>query len=486
MNTTRPPTIGPLISTVSVGPTSPTELFKKFKGHPFSVLFDGTSGGWFEGGFSLLGGGPFAIFQSKGNTIRFDYLPKGHAQTFRNKGDPIQQLQMWLDRFHASPPGDTEIPFLHGGVAGFFSYDLVRQFESIPPQAYEDPDVPDIYLIFLNSFLVYEHKNHVAHIVYNPDPEINMGEDTRIVLKRAHKVMASIQRQIEGPYPVSPALKTTSPLVIRPHLTAQDYMKMVRRSLEYISAGDIFQANLSHRFSAEASDLSTFLTYQRLQQINPSPFAAYMNLGDIQIVSGSPERLVRVNGERVETWPIAGTQRRGRDTVEDEKMVKALCTSEKERAEHLMLVDLERNDLGRVCQYGSVKVRSLMEIEKYSHVIHWVTRIGGHLIPGTRPLQVIRALFPGGTITGVPKIRCMEIISELEKEARGIYTGSIGYISFSGEMDMNIAIRTLIKKGDRIMFQVGSGIVADSDPEAEYQETLNKAAALIKALEAPS
>ncbi|MFQ5950282.1 MAG: anthranilate synthase component I family protein, partial [Nitrospiria bacterium] len=268
------------------------------------------------------------------------------------------------------------------------------------------------------------------------------------------------------------------------------YMEMVRRAKGYIAAGDIFQANLSHRLTFRFPFKSLFPIYRRLWRINPSPFSAYLDLGEIQIASGSPERLVCIkkgaHADIVETRPIAGTRPRGRDPLEDIRMIKALYESEKERAEHLMLIDLERNDLGKICRYGTVRVDSLMTLEKYSHVFHLVSNVRGELIPGASPLQVLQALFPGGTITGVPKIRCMEIIAELEGKARGIYTGAIGYIGFGGEMDLNIAIRTWVRRGDEMMFQVGAGIVADSDPQSEYQETLQKAAALMKALQHPS
>jgi anthranilate/para-aminobenzoate synthase component I len=260
---------------------------------------------------------------------------------------------------------------------------------------------------------------------------------------------------------------------------------MVSRAKEYIAAGDIFQANLSHRFHATLSGESIFPLYQNLREINPSPFSAYLNMGGFEIASGSPERLVRVKRTKgkflVETRPIAGTCPRGQDDAEDQEKIAKLYGSEKERAEHLMLVDLERNDLGRVSRFGTVSVDALMTLERYSHLFHLVSNIVGELRESVSATDVISALFPGGTITGVPKVRCMQIISELESHPRGPYTGSLGYIDFSGEIDLNIIIRTFYRKGSDLFFQVGAGIVADSDPEMEYQETLQKAAALIAA-----
>ncbi|MEK9172825.1 MAG: anthranilate synthase component I family protein, partial [Nitrospirota bacterium] len=247
-------------------------------------------------------------------------------------------------------------------------------------------------------------------------------------------------------------------------------------------AGDIYQANLSHRFSVELGGRSPRSIYRRLREINPSPFSALLELPDVTLVSCSPERLVRLSGTGVDTRPIAGTRPRGSSTDEDRLLVEDLLMSPKERAEHIMLVDLERNDLGRVCAYGSVRVDEFMAVERYSHVSHIVSNIRGHLAPGRDALDLVRAVFPGGTVTGVPKVRCMEIIDELEPVRRGPYTGSIGYLSPSGDLDLNIIIRTLVVAGEQASLHVGAGIVADSDPVREYQETLFKAEALLKAL----
>jgi anthranilate/para-aminobenzoate synthase component I len=260
-------------------------------------------------------------------------------------------------------------------------------------------------------------------------------------------------------------------------------MAMVRRAKEYIAAGDIFQANLSLRLAADIGDADPLNIYGILREVNPSPFAAYLDFGEYQIVSSSPERLVRVKDGVVDTRPIAGTRPRGRDRLEDDEMRAELLLNEKERAEHIMLIDLERNDLGKVSDYGSVTVDELMITEQYSHVIHIVSNVRGDLAHGRDCFDVIRATFPGGTITGVPKVRCMQIIEELEKRRRGPYTGSLGYIGFNGSMDLNIIIRTFLVKKGKAYVQAGAGIVADSDPEREYYESLKKAEALINTLD---
>jgi para-aminobenzoate synthetase component 1 len=270
---------------------------------------------------------------------------------------------------------------------------------------------------------------------------------------------------------------------LEPNMEQALFESMVRRCKEYITAGDIYQANLSQRFSARLGDSDPLHLYKILRAVNPSPFAAYLDFGDIALVGSSPERLIRLANGAADTRPIAGTRRRGNDLDETRALSVELLTNEKERAEHIMLLDLERNDLGKVCTYGTVHVDEMMVVEDYSHVIHIVSNVRGELLAGKDAFDLVQAVFPGGTITGVPKVRCMEIIDELEPVARGPYTGSLGYISNSGDMDLNIIIRTFVIKDKTAYLQVGAGIVADSEPEREYLETLQKAEALKKALE---
>lgn len=464
--------------------------FQKAAFSPFSFLLEGASHGWFDGRFSLFGGCPFALFKSRGAHSEFRYLDGARPAIWCDKRDPMAALQHWLDRFRpsgtnpAETPTLSEMPFLYGGVVGYFGYDLVSQFEKLPKPRRSDLRIPDIYLLFLDFFVIADHHSGQFHLLYHPTPKIRMGKQPQDAIREGHRKIEMLQRCLEATQEEADAPVThTVPL---PHSTREAYLQNVRRAKDYIAAGDIFQINLSQRFSIPDYPAPPFPVYKRLQQINPSPFAAYLSIGEIQIASGSPERLVRLQrhpeGDRLETWPIAGTAPRGGNLQEDARMAEMLYASRKERAEHLMLVDLSRNDLGRVCQYGSVRVDALMEIERYSHVMHLVSRVSGLLRKGLLPLHALRALFPGGTITGVPKIRCMEIITEIEGRSRGIYTGAIGYLSFAGEMDLNIAIRTWVRCGQEMTFQVGGGIVADSDPDAEYQETLHKARALIQAL----
>ncbi len=458
------------------GPANTEELFLKSGG---TFLFEGANGGWFDGQFTLIGLTPFAVFQSKKAISSFEFK---HADQTWNKQhytdcDPLAILQTYLDRFRHRP---DPIPFLHGGAVGYISYDLNLQYEKVPPPRNEDPTLPDIYVAFMNCFILIDHAKQKRFIIYNPAPLIALGWDEASATQAGQQAIDAIEKKIQEPPPPASPFQI-GPVV--PDLPKEAYLQMVKEALVYIGAGDIFQANLSHRFHADFEGESIFPLYQRLRKINPSPFSAYLNLAGIEIASGSPERLMRVQGNFIETKPIAGTRPRGKTKEEDEQQIASLRTNEKERAEHLMLVDLERNDIGKVACFGTVKVDQLMALETYSHLFHLVSTVVGALRPERASLDALKALFPGGTITGVPKVRCMQIISELEKSARGLYTGSIGYIDFSGGIDFNIVIRTFIRRGAELSFQVGAGIVADSDPEMEYQETLDKAAALLKALE---
>lgn len=481
--------VPPLIETVDLNEEEPQLLFKRAGWRGAAALLEGMRGGWFDGRFSLLAGDPFGVFQSKGARSRFIARPGAGEEIWEQTGDVLADLQAWLDRFH---PATTEflssdIPFAAGGAVGFFSYDLIGQWERIPPADDCNASLPDIFLLFINHFALIDHERRRIHLVYNPQPEVRLGKREETARRRGREKLRLLRKALFDPSSTERSDLPAPPPSVEADLSSDDYVRRVLRAKEYIAAGDIFQANLSHRFRIASGMPSPFSIYRRLRRINPSPFAAYLDLGEIEVASGSPERLVRVadhGGRRiVETRPIAGTRPRGTEAAEDERLMNALYRSEKERAEHLMLVDLERNDLGKICRYGSVVVDPLMAIEKYSHVAHLVSNVSGTLRPETTSTGVIKALFPGGTITGVPKIRCMEIIAEIEKRSRGLYTGSIGYIDFTGGIDLNIAIRSWVRQGKEMTFQVGAGIVADSDPEMEYQETLQKAAALLKALE---
>jgi anthranilate synthase component 1/para-aminobenzoate synthetase component 1 len=373
-----------------------------------------------------------------------------------------------------TPSGFATLP-VTGGAFGLVSYDAGRYIENLPALAADDLDLPEFDFIFPRRLICYDHWRRLAHLIFE-DAAPGELEETEGALRRQQAAGARPAPKDIGRHAFS--LSSTT----RSNLTRASFKHMVRLAKEYILAGDIFQSNLSQRLELEYTGDSLDL-YDCLRAVNPSPFAGYLELDGYQVISSSPERLVQLEGGRAQTRPIAGTRRRGADFSEDDNLRQELNLDPKERAEHIMLVDLERNDLGRVCEYGSVRVNELMVNEAYSHVIHIVSNVQGALHERKDALDLLRAMFPGGTITGCPKVRCQQIIDELEPVRRGPYTGGFGFIGYNGNMDMNIIIRTLVRLGDRVYAQAGAGIVADSDPEREYRETLRKAEAMVRAVE---
>lgn len=450
---------------------TPQMAFEKIRGGGHSFLLESASRPIRTGRYSFLGAEPFLIFKSKGRKI--EVIKNGEKTIVYNS--PLKILrglikQYRTDRINGLPP-------FTGGAIGILNYDFVHHFERLPKTTVDDLNLPDAYFIFIDTLIAFDHFSDKAWIITNP----GIRDET---YSSAVSRLDSIMERLTGSSKTSSGLeKQKIGSRIRYEMPKDVYESIVRRAKEYIAAGDIFQANLSQRLSAEIGCLDPWRLYKILSEINPSPFAAFLEFDGYHVVSSSPERLIKVEDNIVETRPIAGTRPRGKNPEGDSEMRAELLLNEKERAEHIMLIDLERNDLGRVCDYGSIGVDELMVTEDYSHVIHIVSNIGGKLVKGKDCFDVIRAAFPGGTITGVPKVRCMEIIDELEPVTRGPYTGSIGYISFAGDMDLNIVIRTFVIKDGIAYVHAGAGIVADSIPEREYYETLQKAEALIKTLE---
>ena len=461
---------------------NPFEVYARVRSQD-SLLFESLKGPAHVSRYAFIGIEPYLTFKAKDGLIEIDCQGR---KTFSHR-KPLQRLRELLAAY-----AQEEIEWLppfQGGAAGMLSYDFVRYFESLPETAIDDLNVPDAHFFMFDRIITFDCKEKQSWVVVCPGVR-----DTVLGFTGISRPYAEIMQEAEGHLNrivdrvdrnVRPCITSTvdrSNPVIEYETGKEQYLEMVRTAKEYIAAGDIFQANLSLRLSAEIGGTDPLRLYEILRDINPSPFAAYIDFGEYQIVSSSPERLVRVKGSVIDTRPIAGTRPRGRNTGEDEEMRAELLLNEKERAEHIMLIDLERNDLGKVSDYGSVRVDELMITEQYSHVIHIVSNVRGAMAEGMDCFDVIRATFPGGTITGVPKVRCMEIIEELEQRRRGPYTGSLGYIGFNGNMDLNIIIRTFLIKGGRAYVQAGAGIVADSDPEREYYESLKKAEALINAM----
>lgn len=461
----------------------PFEIYEKLRSSN-SFLLESVKGPENIARYSFIGIEPYLIVKVKDGAVEIDCNGK---KTLSGR-NPLQRLRELVNAYNQEPA--KELPPFQGGAAGMLSYDFVHYLEKLPETAADDLNVPDAHFFMIDRLIAFDHAAKKSWIIVCPgarETVLGFSDVTKqrnILLAEAQSVLEDIRRRTGFQHKTKDESCTPGKRVkILYEMEKSEYMDMVIKAREFIAAGDIFQSNLSLRLSADIGDTDPWKVYTILRKINPSPFAAYVDFGDYHIVSSSPERLVRVIGKNVDTRPIAGTRPRGRDLVEDEIMSAELLLNKKERAEHIMLIDLERNDLGKVSDYGTVNVDELMITEKYSHVIHIVSNIKGVLADGKDCFSVIRATFPGGTITGVPKVRCMEIIDELEPSQRGPYTGSIGYIGFNGNMDLNIIIRTFLIKDKRAYVQAGAGIVADSDPEGEYYESLKKAEALIKTLE---
>jgi anthranilate/para-aminobenzoate synthase component I len=430
--------------------------------------------------------------QPRGDTARYSYLGWNPFQIFHvpqlngHSNGSLSGVVLRLRNLFQQYRGRKwpELPFFTGGAAGYFSYELRRTFEHLPARAEDDSKLDSLALLFVRDLLVFDLKDRKCFVISSLIP--SLGGTFKEAFERARRWIEKNAKEFSPPPLSSPArgeenLSSISIRNFRADISKRAFKQMVLRAKRYIEAGDIYQANLSQRFSFDFEGPFELL-YESLRRINPSPFSSFLKIGSLVVASSSPERLIQLKGDRCETRPIAGTRPRGKTRDEEKQLRRDLMMSSKERAEHIMLVDLERNDLGRVSRPKSVRVSELMTLERYSHVTHIVSNIVGRLRKGRDRFDLLRAVFPGGTITGCPKIRSMEIIDELEPFKRHLYTGSIGWLDFNGDMDLNIVIRSFILHQSRGYLQVGAGIVYDSDPEAEYWETLYKGKALIDAL----
>ncbi|MFB3075063.1 MAG: aminodeoxychorismate synthase component I [Candidatus Methylomirabilales bacterium] len=470
-----PPTLTPFLKEYPLD-ISPREAFALFREAPSSFLLESGMNRFQLGRFSFLGADPFLTFRARGREI--EIREDGHSVTFR--ADPFDALRALLERFQVCWRVQP-VPFLAGAV-GHFGYDLGRHIERLPCLTTDDLQVPDCRFGLYDRALVFDHLKGRLYVVSTGLPELNPDAAYRRARARGEELIRRLEWLSKWRAPrISPGEMGPPIGGLQANFTKDGYLDAVRKAKEYIAAGDIYQVNLSQRFST-ALDGDPFVLYRRLHRINPVPFGCFLDYGDFAVVGASPERFLRLRGRKVETRPMKGTRPRGKSPDEDRYLRTELLSSVKDQAELVMIVDLARNDLGRVCKYGSVRVPTLRVLETYATVFQTTARIVGQMRPDRDRIDLIRASFPGGSVTGAPKIRAMEIIEELEPTRRGIYTGSIGYLDFGGDLDLNIAIRTMICRSGQAYFQVGGGIVADSDPEAEYEETLVKAKALIEAL----
>jgi aminodeoxychorismate synthase component I len=460
------------------------ELYRRISrpGLP-SFLLESGGTGQRTARYSFFGDNPYAILTgSRQETVFESNGSAAHLQ-----GPAFETL---FDLLDDSPiAARLGLPPFYGGAVGYLSYDWVRTIESVPTLAQDDLGLPLLQFAFVDLVAALDHADHRLYLMYCPPLSRFRSEPREKLYREGCDRLAEFEARLTGP-PGPWRLMSNNPAEFLPDQSRAAYTDCVRQCQEYIAAGDIYQANLSHRFTIQTAgtaasyvrDPLPWMQYGRLRAINPSPFSACLCFENVALVCSSPERLVRLSGGRAETRPIAGTRPRGNTKEEDRRLLVELSANSKERAEHLMLVDLERNDLGRVCKHGSVRVEDFMTIEQYSHVSHLVSNVAGELRSDVGGRDLIKAVFPGGTVTGVPKIRCMEIIEQLEPTRRGPYTGALGYVGWNGDLDFNILIRTLVLTGHRGYLQVGAGIVADSDPDREYDETLHKARAFFAAL----
>ncbi len=456
---------------------TPVSAFRKIDDGEYAFLLESVEGGEKWGRYSFLGSAPFAVLKGKGAEVQV--MRQGREEN-HSVADPIALVQEEMARFQ--PVADPALPRFVGGAVGYIGYDMVRFFEPIPEFPKEDAGFPDMLLMIMADLLIFDNLEKKIQIVSNVF--LQEGDDPEEAYRQAEVRIDGMIARLNVPCEiVNLTLPQSGELKVpESSFTRERFHEVVERAKEYILAGDVIQVVLSQRFHSKLAN-DPFDIYRVLRTVNPSPYMFFLHMESIRIVGSSPEVLVRVEEGQVEVRPIAGTRPRGRSDAEDQALIDELLADPKERAEHIMLVDLGRNDVGRVAKTGTVQVKELMVIEKYSHVMHIVSDVVGELAEGKNAYDVLRACFPAGTVSGAPKIRAMQIIEELEPVRRGPYAGAVGYIGFSGNMDTCITIRTMIIRDDDLYLQAGAGIVADSDPEREYVETLNKAKGMLKAIE---
>jgi anthranilate synthase component 1 len=475
----------PIYSEILADLETPVSAFLKIAHGPHSFLLESVTGGQHVGRYSFIGSDPYLTLRMHEGAAHA--TQGGYKQTLSYR-DPLLVLDSYLEAYR--PVRLPGLPIFVGGAVGYLSYESARSFERIPVAPARAYDMPDSWWMFVDTLLVFDHVKHKIMVVSHVHLDV---EDLEAEYRRAAGQIEALVGRLRQPLPPQPF---GAPRNYEPHsvavpartlppasnVTVERFHANVRAAKEYVMAGDIFQVQVSQRFSKPTS-ADSFTIYRALRTINPSPYMFYIRTGEGDLVGASPEMLVQVQDGRVETRPIAGTRWRGRDPIEDDRLAADLLADEKERAEHLMLVDLGRNDIGRISTPGSVTVPTFMTIEKYSHVQHIVSHVTGALRPDMKPIDALRACFPAGTVTGAPKIRAMEIIAELETEQRGVYAGGVGHIGFNGDLDICIALRTLVVKDGVAYAQAAAGVVADSTPEYEYTESCNKAAAALRAIE---
>ncbi len=467
---------------------TPVVAFARLDDGSPAFLFESVVGGERIGRYSFVGCGPFARYEAAKSKVTEQY---GHElATSTEHSDPLRFLEEKLQQF--STPQLPDLPRFTGGAVGFAGYDTVRYVEHLPNAPSDDRQLPDLRFDFYDRMVIFDHTTKtvlavvLAYIPFNSTVEDMAAAYTKAA-GRVDELVEQLSEPIRGSFlpadlPAKPKGPCTVPARYTTNLPPGGYQTAVRLAKEYILAGDVFQVVLSQRFSTQTS-AKPFDIYRALRVVNPSPFMFFVRTEGLSLVGASPEILCRVENGEMTVRPLAGTRMRGANAEQDQQLAAELLADPKERAEHIMLVDLGRNDVGKVCELGTVKLADLMTVEKYSHVMHISSTVTGKLKPEATAFDAMRSALPAGTLSGAPKVRAMEIIDELEPHRRGPYGGAVGYIDFSGNMDTCIALRTMIIQGDTVFIQAGAGIVAESDPDSEHQETINKAMALMRALE---
>lgn len=464
---------------------TPVTAFRKIDSGASACLFESVIGGEKVGRYSFLAGDPYLLIEARGNRVAVTDLsgPQPSVEEFESE-DPLAELQRRLGAMRSATL--AELPPFCGGAVGYAGYDTVRYTEHLPNAPEDDRQLPDLAFAFFDHIVVFDNVRKTMTVVAMARLDSGRESDLEAAYADACRRVDDLVARLSSPElelrPTDIDLQGDPQLSYQSNFREGDFEAAVEKCLEYIRAGDIFQVVLSQRLQTTVQS-PPFEIYRTLRVVNPSPFMFYLRTPQVTLVGSSPEILVRVMDGRVTVRPLAGTRRRGATEEEDRRLAEELLADPKERAEHVMLVDLGRNDVGRVARYGSVALTDVMTIERYSHVMHITSNVTGQLAPGRDAFDALRACLPAGTVSGAPKVRAMEIIDELEPHRRGPYAGAVGYIDFNGNMDTCIALRTIVVQGDQAYVQAGAGIVADSVPEAEYQETLNKARGLLKAIE---
>lgn len=477
INLSKKGNVIPVYSELLADFETPLSAFLKIGEEEYSYLLESVEGGERMARYSFLGSRPSLIITSKGEEVSFIRGEK--IDTRQAEKDPIDEVKRYMEKFKFVPV--EGLPRFCGGLVGYMGYDMVRFVENLPDENPDELGMADMHLMLTDTILIFDHVDHKIKIVSN---SLVDKDEAALAYDKACEKIDRIAEKLKEPAEAVREIKheESSKIEAESNFTKEEFSKIVEEAKEYIRSGDIIQTVLSQRLKKETS-ADGFTIYRALRSINPSPYMFYLKLSQNSIIGSSPEILVRCEEGLVEVRPIAGTRPRGRSEEDDKKLEEELLSDPKERAEHIMLVDLGRNDIGRVCEYSSVEPKEVMRIERYSHVMHIVSDVTGKLKADKDIFDLIRATFPAGTVTGAPKVRAMEIIDELENTRRGPYAGCVGYISFSGNIDTCITIRTIFKLGGAAYVQAGAGIVLDSVAENEYQETLNKAMAMMRAIE---